>query len=131
MVEKFKTILSNIEAERGNVAIFALLKMDEFVDKWTVVISTPWATDENRHEVFEMIRKKIVDTLTPSEVGEIARIAIFPIDERLIQELLQFKSDTVVENRKINGNDVHSAYIIKSEEAGHAQLSPTSANPAQ
>ncbi|OGF26448.1 hypothetical protein A2477_00695 [Candidatus Falkowbacteria bacterium RIFOXYC2_FULL_47_12] len=115
MVEKFKTILNSIETERGNVAIFALLRMDEFVDKWTVVISAPWATDENRHEVFEMIRKKIVDTLTSAEASEIARIAIFPIDEHLIQELLQFKSDTVVENKKINGNDIHSAYIIKSE----------------
>ncbi len=117
MVEKFKAILNSIEKERGDVAIFALLKMDEFIDKWTVVISASWATDDNRSEVFEMIRKKIIEILMPPEVNEIARIAIFPIDEHLIQELLQFKSDTVIENRKINGNDVHSAYIIKSEES--------------
>ena len=115
MVEKFKTILSSIELERGEVAIFALLKMDEFVDKWTVVISASWATDDNRPEVFEMIRKKIIDTLTPAEVAEIARISIFSIDEHLIQELLQFKTDAVIENRKINGNEVHSAHIIKSQ----------------
>ena len=116
MVEKFKIILNEIEAAKGNVAVFALLKMDEYVDKWTVVISASWATDDNRQEVFEMIRQKILLALTKTEASEIARIAIFPIDEHLIQELLQFKTDAVIENRKINGNDVYIAYIIKSEE---------------
>lgn len=116
MVEKFKTILDSIETERGTVAVFALLKMDDFIDKWTIVISAPWATDENRHEVFELIRKKIIDTLTPAEVGEIARIAIYPKDEHLIQELSQYKSGAIVENKRINGNDVHYASIIKSAE---------------
>jgi hypothetical protein len=116
MVEKFKKILNSVEAERGSVAIFALLKMDEFIDKWTVVISASWATDDNRAEVFELVRKKIIETLKPVEVAEIARIAIFPIDEHLIEELLQFKTDSVIENKQINGNTVHSAYIIKSEE---------------
>lgn len=116
MVEKFRKILNSIEEERGDVAVFALLKMDEFVDKWTVVISASWATDEKRDEVFEMMRTKILNSLTAEEVGEIARIAIFTIDEHLIQELLQYKSETVIENKKINGNHVHHAHIIKSEE---------------
>lgn len=115
MVEKFKTILENIEKANGNVIIFALLKMDEFVDRWTVVFCASWATDTNRAEIFEIIRKEIIRTLSPEEVGEIARIAIYPKTEHFIQELLQYKSGTTIENKQINGNTVHYADIIKSE----------------
>lgn len=115
MIEEFQKILESIEKEKGEVTIFALLKMDEFIDKWTVVFCASWATEANRAEIFEIIRKKIIETLKPEEVSEIARIAIYPITEHFIQELMQFKSGTIIENRKINGNTVHYANIIKSE----------------
>ena len=89
--------------------------MDEFVDKWTVVFCASWATSTNRSEVFEMIRIKIKSTLTPEEVSEITRIAIYPETEHFVQELLQYKTGTIIENRKINGNTVHYAHLIKSE----------------
>ncbi len=117
MIEKFKQILDRIEVVRGEVAVFALLKMDEFVDKWTVVFCASWATDVNRAEVFEMIRLKIIEILTPEEVGEIARIAIYPKTEHFIQELMRYKSGDTFENAKINGNTVHYANIIKSKNA--------------
>lgn len=116
MVEKFQKILEDIQKANGDVVVFALLKMDEFVDKWTVVFCASWASESKRTEVFEIIRKEIVKTLTPEEVGEIARIAIYPKTEHFIQELLQYKSGTTIENKKINGNTVHYAHIIKSEE---------------
>lgn len=116
MVEKFQKILEDIQKANGDVVVFALLKMDEFVDKWTVVFCASWASESKRTEVFEIIRKEIVKTLTPEEVGEIARIAIYPKTEHFIQELLQYKSGTTIENKKINGNTVHYADIIKSEE---------------
>lgn len=122
MVEEFQKILESIEKEKGEVAIFALLKMDEFVDKWTVVFCASWATDASRATVFEIIRKKIIETLKPEEVSEIARIAIYPRMEHFIQELIQYKSGTIIENKKINGNTVHYAYIIKSENLEETKL---------
>ncbi len=116
MLEKFKEIIEKIEEEKSEVTIFALLKMDEFVDKWTIVFCAPWANDENREEVFNIIRKNIIDSLSPEEVSEIARIAIYPETEHLIQELMQFKSGSIIENEKVNGNTVHYANIIKSKD---------------
>jgi len=115
MVEKFQQILDNIEKEKGEVTIFALLKMDEYVDKWTIVFCASWANDTNRTETFAIIKNKIISILKPEEVNEIARIAIYPETEHFIQELKQFKSGTIVENIKINGNTVHYANIIKSK----------------
>ncbi len=116
MIEKFKAILDSIEKEKGSVTIFALLKMDEFIDKWTVVICASWATDENRSEIFEFVRQEIITALTPEEVSEVARIAIYPETEHFIQELINYKSGTVIKDKKVNGNVVHYANIIKSKE---------------
>lgn len=115
MVEELKNILQDIEKEKGKVTIFALLKMDEYVDKWTVVFCASWANDTNRSEIFTMIRDKIIQKLKTEEVNEIARIAIFPENEHFIQELKQFNSGTIIENKQVNGNIVHYANIIKSE----------------
>lgn len=114
MVEKFQTILQRIENQRGPVTLLALLKMDEVVDKWTVVFCAPWATDNNRADSFEAIRQEIINALTPEEIEEVARIGIFPQTDHLIQELLQYQSGTELKDKKINGNYVHLARIIKS-----------------
>jgi hypothetical protein len=122
MVEKFQKILENIESIKGEANIFALLKMDEFIDKWTVVFSASWATNENRSEIFEIIRKQISTILSAGEIADIARIAIYPQNEHFIQELLQFQSGTIIENQKINGNTVHYAHIIKSNRSNLKQM---------
>lgn len=115
MVEKFKKILKDIEEKNGEVYIFALLKMDEFFDKWSVVICAPWATTANRNEAFDVIKKEILNSITEAEVNEIARLGIFEKNEHLIEELLKFKSETEIKGEKINGNIVHEGYIIKSK----------------
>ncbi len=115
MVEKFTKILESIEERKGRVTLFAILKMDEFLDRWTVVFCAPWSTNENRDEIFEMIRKEIMKTLSPEETGEIASIAMYAKTDHLVAELIKFQSGTTFENRKINGNKVHYAQIIKSD----------------
>src|SRR3989344_1993030 len=114
MVEKFKTILEGIITEKGQITLLALLKMDEFVDKWTVVFCAPWASADNRAEVCEVVKNAIVKNLTSEEISEIGRIGIFPKTEHLVEELLQYKSGASLENQKINGNTVHLAHIIFS-----------------
>ena len=115
MVEKFKTILQRIEQENGNVSLFALLKMDEFIDKWTIVFSAGWAVPERREEIFKKMKDIIVEVLSSEELQEVARLAIYPKEEHIVEELLQYQSGTVIENQKINGNTVHYANIIKAD----------------
>jgi hypothetical protein len=117
MVEKFKTILKNLESKKGPIALLALLKMDDILDKWTVVFSASWSTDENRTEVFELIRGEILTKLNPQEISEIARIAIYTKDEHLIEELLKYQSGVELKDQRVNGNVVHCAIIIQSNPA--------------
>lgn len=115
MEEKLKEILQEIEHEKGEVSIFAILNMDEYIDKWTIVLSAAWASDSNRAEIFNMIRDKIIQKLSLEEVNEISRIAIYPENEHFIQELRKFQSGTIIENKQINGNKVHYANIFKQD----------------
>jgi len=116
MVDKFKTILNNLEA-KGPITLLALLKMDDILDKWIVVFCAPWSTEQNMAETFEFIRKEILKTLDAQEVSEIARIAIYGRSEHLIEELLKYQSGVELKDQKINGNLVHSANIIRSNPA--------------
>lgn len=115
MVDKFNSILNKIIEERGIVTIFALLKMDEFADKWTVVFSAPWSTPMSASADFDYIRRLIIGTLDEEERATIARIGIFAANESLIQMLLQLKTGTVIsEDTKLNGNIIHAGYILAS-----------------
>ena len=114
MVEKFQTILQSIERQKGSVTLLALLKMDEVIDKWTVIFCAPWATESDRSGSFEFIKQQIIDALTSEEIEEVARIGIFSKTDHLIQELLQYQSGTELKDKSINGNYVYLAQIIKS-----------------
>ncbi|MCX6706040.1 MAG: hypothetical protein NTV24_02955 [Candidatus Woesebacteria bacterium] len=115
MVDKFKKILSRIIEEKGTVTVFAVLKMDEFVDKWTVIFSAPWSIPTTLETDFEYIRKLLREELTEEERSLIARIGIFPKDEHLINLILQLKSETTItEDTKLNGNVIHEGYVLAS-----------------
>ena len=115
MVDKFNRILNQIIEEKGNITIFALLKMDEFVDKWTIVFSAPWSTASTTSADFDYIRALVLQELNEEERATIARIGIFQANEQLIQLLLQLKTGTVIsEDTKLNGNVLHEGYILAS-----------------
>jgi hypothetical protein len=116
MVEKFKTILAKMIAEKGAVTFFAIVRMDDLVDKWSVILCAPWATVANHDEMFRYIIGLMQANLESVELNSVARLSIFSKDEHLIQELLKFKAGAIVENQKINGNRVHQAYILESNQ---------------
>ena len=123
MVDKFKEILTQVEKKHNKVLLFALIKMDELTNKWSVVISASWITSENRKEIFKELVNIMNEKLTPEESITIARIGMFAQNENIVQELLQYKKDTHLHEKvRINGNIIHEAYILASnatlQEAG-------------
>ncbi len=120
IITKFNTVFRNIKKEKGSdFYLFMVLRMDEFTDKWSVVVSAPWNTSKNQHGSFRYIAEKIREVLTPEEISTIARIGTFLPDEHLVtlfnQAVRVRDGDPVkLENRKINGYFVHEAYIFES-----------------
>jgi len=115
MVDKFKQILADLISQKGKVNLFAILKMDEYTDKWTVIVSAPWINATTKNEVFALMRDLMIRQFTPEEMATIARLGIFPNDEHIVQELLKYKEGAVIsEDEKVNGNIVHNAHILTS-----------------
>lgn len=115
MVEKFKQILQELVNTKGPVNIFAILKMDEIADKWTVILSAPWSNDSTRSEDFAYLRGLIHKYFTTEELANIARMGLFPKESSLINTLLKYTEDTdIVEPVQINGNLVHAGHIFTS-----------------
>lgn len=115
MVNKFKEILSQIELEKGLVAVFAILKMDELTDKWTIIIAAPWVTSETQKENYEYLRQLIIQKLSDEEINSISRLGTFSMNEHIVESLLVYSSDSEIhEDTKVNGNIIHEGYILKS-----------------
>lgn len=115
MVEKFKKILDKIISGHGAVTLFAVVKMDDLTDKWSIILSAPWSDGDKSQSAFDAVLALLLENFDAEERNSIARIGIYDQSEHLIQELLRFKKDTVLENQKINGNLVHFGYILESK----------------
>lgn len=115
MVEKFKEILTKIIEKKGRVTLFAILKMDDLTDKWSVVLCAPWATEDTLKENFNYLRSLILDTFNEEERATIARMIIYQKNKHIVEQLLQYKQDAVIsEAVSLNGNLIHQAYILAS-----------------
>jgi hypothetical protein len=113
--EKLKTILEKFEKKQGkNIDLLAILKMDDLIDKWSIVVSAKWINDQNVKQSFNDFVKFIISGLSDEELSTIARLNVMSVDEHLAEELLKFKTGTNIENQKINGNQIYEGYIIFS-----------------
>lgn len=114
MVDKFKELLAKIKSEKTKnlITLFAITKMDDITDRWTVLLCAPWASGKDS---FEYVKKLIISQFSPEELSSVARIGIFDKNTSIVQGLLQYKSgSTIDDGAKINGNVIHSAYILES-----------------
>src|SRR5689334_12020024 len=114
MVEKFRQLLEAITHDKGPVYLFAIMKMDDLTDKWTILLSAPWATSQTHEEAFGLVFGWLSQNLNQEERNNVARIGIFEQKNHLIAGLLKYRKDTIITNEKINGNLVHEAHILES-----------------
>lgn len=116
MLDKFRSILNNLR-QRGSINLFAVLKMDDLTDKWSIFICAPWIIEENRRQIFSNVVAMLRETMEPTELPTIARVVLANRDDHLIQELLEFRSETHLggeESIKVNGNMIHDGWILES-----------------
>ena len=116
------------------VVLFALLKMDDVTDRWTIIYAddTATLTEEHRKEIFDNLLAKSKEILTPEELSSIARIAIFTKNDHLVSSLLRYQSGAKIQTEKVNGNFVHEGYIIKASASSElSEKAESSTNTAQ
>uniref|UniRef100_A0A6H1ZPV7 Uncharacterized protein n=1 Tax=viral metagenome TaxID=1070528 RepID=A0A6H1ZPV7_9ZZZZ len=114
MVEKMNKVLEKLDAQGKQVWLFAILKMDELVDKWSLIFSAPWDNVQNRDLEFKNILSLVKEELDKEELYSIARVAFLKKEDHLVQELLKKNSGDKIDNETINGNIIHEGYVIAS-----------------
>lgn len=114
MVDSFKNILQKLVSAHSDVGLFAILKMDELTDKWSVLISADWITEQNRKDIFAEIIGYIKSEMTSEESATIARVIIVSESNHLASELLEQKMKYIGDSGsvRVNGNVVHEAHIL-------------------
>lgn len=115
MIEKFNKILESMNAKGMiPVVLFAILKMDDLEDKWTVIYADDSSVldESGKNLIFTKLLNEIKKEFTNSDLEQIARIAIFQTSDYLIQALLDYKTGQKISNKKVNGNFIHEGYII-------------------
>lgn len=123
IVVALKEVLKQISENRSEVSLFALLKMDELTEKWTVVLSAPWINNSTRDETFYQIRDLLLKVLSKDELQTIARIGLYETGEHLIELLIDRYNDGdyIASDEKVNGNLIHEGYILASKRLGVSQ----------
>lgn len=121
LIDNFQKIFNDIKIEKGSFYLFMILKMDEYIDKWSVIASAPWISRDNPRESFDYIAGVIRKNLNPDEISTIARLGIFQPEEHLVQLItasirVQDGSNVRLENTQVNGYKVHEGYVFESKQ---------------
>ncbi len=114
MVEESKRILNILKENNKPVWVFAVLKMDEFIDKWSFIISAPWINDSNENTQYEAVLNIIKQNIADEKLSSIARIVFLDKEDHLIEELLKRKSGDQIKDEKMNGNIIHEGLVVES-----------------
>lgn len=117
MVEKMRQFAHELSEARSDICLFAILKMDDLVDKWSVVLVSPTldkADVESKKVFFNDVLSSLREKLTEEEMGEIARLVLYPLDDHLSHNLMKYKKGAVINDEQVNGNYVFKGYILES-----------------
>lgn len=112
--EELKKVLNILNENDKSVWLFASLKMDEFVDKWSLVFSAPWINELNKSEEFKNIIDILKENIADDKLSSIARIVFLPKTDHLVEELLKKTTGYEFKEEKVNGNIIHCGVVIES-----------------
>ncbi|MEK7079115.1 MAG: hypothetical protein AAB929_03515 [Patescibacteria group bacterium] len=114
MVDKFRQILDELK-KKGHVSLFAVFKMDEFADRWSIAICADWIRDKKKG--FNEVVDIILNILSKEEWDLIARVGVFDKEEYITRVFSQFRSGTVIkEKQQVNGFTIYEGYILASND---------------
>jgi hypothetical protein len=134
MVEKLKTLIKRVEAQKGAVALFMLWKESSDIDKWTVVISAKWIDGMNQRLALEYWIKSLQANLNEMELNTISRVSFLKTNEAFVQFLtrtLNVAGGAVrFTNNQVGNYHIKDAIIFEAKVINKAPLGAFHRNPA-
>ena len=118
IVEKIKQQERRMAQQKGPFDLFALFLREDAPDKWDLVVAAKWI-EENKQEALKYISRALQESLTPSELLSLSRIAI--IDERnsaleAFQKAMHVEHGIYeIKDSNIFGMQIKHVYLITSK----------------
>jgi hypothetical protein len=117
LIEKFAELESQISAERGDFALFALFMREDAPDRWDLIVSAPWAGGDKRRTVDYFVNQ-IKSRLGEQVLLGLSRIVVVDPENAAVQA---FNRAIRIEHGRLEVKDssffglpVKHAYIITS-----------------
>ena len=112
MVEEDFRALVDALKRNSKVSFFAILKMDDFTDKWSLLFSGPRLSDtDKKKELFEEIIPLIYGA-ERLEREDVARIGLLPLTNHLVKVIRERPVGSSLRNERANGNFIHEGHVL-------------------
>jgi hypothetical protein len=124
ILEKLKAVLKEIEEKHGRVVLFSLFLREDALGQWDLLVSAPWLNSRQR-EPYEMVAKTIQQSLSESEVVQIARVVVLDTNDMAVvflQNLYSVPNGSFIEVQNCEplttrfGFTIKRAYILRCVE---------------
>src|SRR2546423_5692471 len=87
-IEKFRRLMEDISAERGEFVFFGLFLREEAVDKWDLVISAPWIEADKLKALREFV-EKATPIIGSQGLLTLSRIVTLSLDDPNLDAILK------------------------------------------
>lgn len=116
LAEKVRQVEQDIASEQGPLNLFALLEREDLSDRWDLVISASWATQDGT--TLRYLTEAIKRHLSPADMTLLSRVVVLDASEdpvRAINESYQVEHGQVeLRDPASFGLPVKHGYIITS-----------------
>lgn len=117
--EKFAVLRDEINAERGELSLFALVLREDAANKWDVLASAPWM-ERDRGRALKYLADKITHRLKQEEILDLSRIIVLeegnPALEAFLRAMRVESGRTAeVESSEFFGLPIKHAFIFQAK----------------
>lgn len=118
LTEKFARLESQLAAEKGDFALFALFLREDVPDRWDLIVSAPWI-DEDKQKAVAYLVGEIKSKLGEEDLTNLSRIVVVDPDDLAVQNLNRAihveHGNVEVRDSNFFGQAIKDAHIITSK----------------
>lgn len=115
IAERLVKVEKKMAAEKGSFHLFALFLREDAVDRWDLVVASPWV-DQNNAAALKYIAAKVQAVLKPNEMTMLSRIVIIedsdPALSAITQAIVVEHGIAEVKDSEFFGLRIKHAYLI-------------------
>jgi hypothetical protein len=117
--EKFAKLRDEINSERGDLSLFALVLREDAANKWDLIAAAPWM-ESDRSRVLKYLAEKLTRRLKQDEILDLSRIIVLEEGNPALEAFLRAMrvergSIAEVESSEFFGLPIKHAYIFQAK----------------